>query len=98
MKRREFITAIVGAAVWPLAVQAQQGERMRRVNVLLTTAGGEGQARDAAFRQELERRGWLDGRNVQINTRIIDPADGFAQAQLIAKEFVAQRPNVILVQ
>ena len=42
--------------------------------------------------------GWLDGRNVQINTRIIDPADGLAQAQLIAKEFIAQRPNVILVQ
>jgi putative ABC transport system substrate-binding protein len=98
MKRREFITLVGGAAVWPLGARAQQGERMRRVNVLLPTAGSEGQARDAAFRQELERRGWLDGRNVQINTRFIDPADGLAQAQLIAKELVAQRPNVILVQ
>jgi len=98
MRRREFITLIGGAAAWPLAARAQQNERVRRVNVLLTTAGDEGQARDAAFRQGLERRGWLEGRNVQISTRILDPAEGPAQAELIAKEFVALRPDVILVQ
>jgi putative tryptophan/tyrosine transport system substrate-binding protein len=98
MKRREFITLLGGAAAWPLAARAQQSERIRRVNVLLTTTGGEGQARDAAFRAGLERRGWLDGRNVQISTRFIDPADGLETTQLIAKEFVALRPDVILVQ
>jgi ABC-type uncharacterized transport system substrate-binding protein len=103
--RREFITLLGAAAAssvsWPLAARAQQGEqgeRVRRVNVLLTTTGGEGRARDVAFRQGLERRGWLEGRNVHISTRILDPADGPAQAQLIAKEFVALRPDVILVQ
>ena len=98
MKRRAFITLLGSAAALPLAGRAQQGERMRRVNVLLTTAGGEGQARDAAFRKELERRGWTNGRNVQIDTRILSPAEGQAQAQLVVKEFVAQKPDVILVQ
>jgi putative ABC transport system substrate-binding protein len=71
---------------------------MKRVNVLLATAGGEGQARDAALRKELERRGWLDGQNIHIDTRIVEPADGPAQAQRIAEEFIAQRPDVMLVQ
>jgi putative ABC transport system substrate-binding protein len=98
MRRREFIWTVGVAVAWPLAARAQQGERMRRVNVLLTTTGGEGQARDAAFRAGLDRRGWIDGRNVQISTRFIDPADGLETAQLIAKEFVALRPDAILVQ
>ena len=61
MRRREFITLLGGAAAaWPLAARAQQGERMRRIGVLMTLAAGdpEGQARVAAFAQGLQQLGW----------------------------------------
>ena len=71
MKRREFITLLGGAAAWPLAARAQQGERMRRIGVLMTSAADdpEGQARVAAFLQGLQQLGWTEGRNVRIDTR-----------------------------
>src|SRR5215468_6060968 len=72
MKRREFITLLGGAAAaWPLAARAQQGERMRRIGVLMDLAENdpEGQARLAAFLQGLAQLGWTDGRNVRIDTR-----------------------------
>ena len=71
MKRREFITLLGGAAAWPLAARAQQGERMRRIGVLHTPAADDrvGQARNAAFLQRLGQLGWTDGRNIRIETR-----------------------------
>ena len=83
MKRREFITLLGGAAAaWPLAARAQQGERMRRVGVLMpqTADDPEGQARIAAFLQELQQLGWTDGRNVRIDARW-----SAADAELIRK-------------
>ena len=70
MRRREFITLLGGAAVaWPLAARAQQGDRMRRIGVLMGLAANdpEGQARVAAFLQGLQQLGWTDGRNVRID-------------------------------
>jgi K+-sensing histidine kinase KdpD len=66
MKRREFITLLGGAAAWPLAARAQQGERMRRIGVLMdaTADDEESQARVAAFRQGLQSLGWTDDRIV----------------------------------
>jgi putative tryptophan/tyrosine transport system substrate-binding protein len=72
MKRRELITLLGGAAAaWPLTARAQQGERMRRIGVLLQTAEGDPQARIevAAFLRELQELGWSEGRNVRIDTR-----------------------------
>jgi putative ABC transport system substrate-binding protein len=67
MKRREFITLLSGAVAWPLAADAQQPERMRRIGVLVSTLAPddpEWQARGNAFVQGLQERGWSDGRNV----------------------------------
>src|SRR5262245_59022197 len=69
--RRELIAAFGCAAAWPLAAGAQQGERMRRVGVLVAAAAGdpEYQARNVAFLQSLQQLGWAEGRNVRIDTR-----------------------------
>jgi putative ABC transport system substrate-binding protein len=96
MQRREFITLLGGAAVaWPLAAHAQQGERVRRIGVLLSSADDqEGQARIAAFLQALQQLGWIDGRNVRIDTRW--PAGNADDARKYAAELVALAPDVIL--
>jgi putative ABC transport system substrate-binding protein len=72
MKRREFISLLGGAAVWPIAARGQQGERVRRIGVLLSTSeiDPEGQSRVAALRQGLQELGWTEGRNVRIDYRL----------------------------
>jgi len=70
MRRREFVALLGSAAVaWPLVVHAQQPERMRRIGVLILYPenDSEGQLRATAFRQGLEKLGWVAGRNVQID-------------------------------
>jgi hypothetical protein len=71
MKRRAFISLLGGTAAWPLAARAQQGDRVRRIGVLMASAAddSENQARMAAFLQGLAQLGWTDGRNVRIDTR-----------------------------
>jgi ABC-type uncharacterized transport system substrate-binding protein len=68
MRRRQFITLLSGAAVWPLAARAQDG-RMRRIAVLMNNAeeDPEGQARAAVFRQGLQALGWTEGKNLRID-------------------------------
>ena len=97
IRRREFIAALGGmAATWPLAARAQQGERMRRIGVLMALAADDptGQARLIAFVQALQELGWTDGRNVRIATRwAAGDADRFRR---YAAELVALAPDVIL--
>ena len=97
MKRREFITLLGGAAAaWPLVARAQQGERMRRIGVLMSLAADDpqGQARIAAFVQGLQQLGWTDGRNVRIDTRW--GAGDADRIRRYAAELVALAPDVIL--
>src|SRR4051795_4885987 len=97
MRRREFITLVGGAAVTcPLAVRAQQPERMRRIGVLLPAAAddAEFQARLAAFHQGLALLGWTIGGNVRIDTRWATAnAD---EIRRHAAELAALAPDVIL--
>jgi hypothetical protein len=72
MRRRDFIALLGGAAAArPLAAQAQQGERMRRIGALIgsTADDPDAQVRYAAFLQGLQQLGWTDGRNVRIDIK-----------------------------
>jgi putative ABC transport system substrate-binding protein len=95
MRRRAFITLLGGAALaWPLAASAQQGERLRRIGVLMYWAedDAEGQARLAAFAQALTQLGWSDGRNLRIDTRWAT-ADDIGRH---AAELAALAPDVLV--
>jgi putative ABC transport system substrate-binding protein len=96
MRRREFMTLLGGAAAWPLATSAQQGERVRRIGVLMNRAADdpEGEARTVAFVQGLQQLGWTDGRNVRIDIRWV--AGGTDRIRKYAAELVALAPDVIL--
>jgi putative ABC transport system substrate-binding protein len=98
MKRREFITLLGGAAAgWPIAAQAQQAERVRRIGLLMGSADDpEGQARVTALKQGLQDLGWIDGRNIQIETRFGGADAGHIRVQ--AAELVALAPDVIVGQ
>jgi putative ABC transport system substrate-binding protein len=96
VRRREFITLLGGAAVWPLAARAQQDARMRRIGVLLPAAAddAEWQAWVGAFLQALALMGWTTGRNVRIDTRWA--TTNAAEIRRHAAELVALAPDVIL--
>jgi putative tryptophan/tyrosine transport system substrate-binding protein len=96
MRRREFISLLGGAAAWPLAAGAQQGERMRRLGVLMPFTADDlpGRARLATFVQALQQLGWTDGRNVRIEPRWGGGNAG--DIRKFAAELVALAPDVIL--
>jgi putative tryptophan/tyrosine transport system substrate-binding protein len=98
VKRREFISLLGGAAAgWPLAARAQQGERMRRIGVLMgyPDSDAAGQAYVAAFREGLQKLGWAEGRNIRIDFRWAAGSDAESM-QRFAKELVALQPDLIL--
>jgi putative ABC transport system substrate-binding protein len=96
LRRRQFITLLGGAAAaWPLAARAQQ-ERMRRIGVLMLYPENdpEGQLRATAFRQGLQKLGWVVGRNVQIDFQWgLGDADWIQSA---ATQELRLAPDVIL--
>jgi putative tryptophan/tyrosine transport system substrate-binding protein len=99
MRRRKFIKLIVGtAAAWPLGAGAQQPDRMRRIGVLMGFAESdrEGQTFVAAFREELQKLGWAEGRNIRIDYRWT--ALDKELIKRFAKELVALQPDLILTQ
>jgi putative ABC transport system substrate-binding protein len=97
MRRRDFISFLGGAvAAWPIATRAQQSERMRRVGVLTGIGGADAETkvRISGFLQSLERLGWTEGRNLQVDIR--GGAGSNAAVKKYAAELVTLRPDVIL--
>ncbi len=96
MRRREFVTIIGGAALWPLVTQAQQSKRLRRIGVIVPAVADDlvWQARVSAFIQGLATLGWNVGQNVEIETRWGTPNDGEIRKQAMA--MAALSPDIIL--
>jgi putative tryptophan/tyrosine transport system substrate-binding protein len=98
MRRRSFITLLGGAAAaWPLAARAQQGERARRVGVLMAWLDDDPDilARVAAFRQELRKLGWSEGANFRLEERF--GGDDMDRLRAQAAELIELKPDAILV-
>jgi putative tryptophan/tyrosine transport system substrate-binding protein len=96
MKRRDFIAVLGGAAVWPLAARAQQGDRVRRIGVLMGGDENDPVRKTfvSAFTQALAGLGWTEGRNMRMDVRW----GGFDtnRMQAFAKELVSLQPDIIL--
>jgi putative ABC transport system substrate-binding protein len=96
IRRREFITLLVGAAAWPLAARAQQGDRVRRIGVLVGAADDPVRTTYvSAFTQALANLGWTDGRNVRMDVRY--SGDDINRIPVLAQELVGSQPDIILV-
>jgi putative ABC transport system substrate-binding protein len=96
MRRRELITLLGGAAAaWPLVARAQ-GERKRRIGVLMfgDEADPDQQSRVRAFRGELVKMGWIEGRNIEIDSQFAATASD--RIRSLATNFVAQSLDAIL--
>jgi len=95
MRRREFIKLAGAAAAWPVAARAQQGERTRRIAVLMSADNPEARINHAAFVQSLKQLGWMDGQNLRIETRW---ADGTASLiRKYASDVLALTPDAVVV-
>jgi putative ABC transport system substrate-binding protein len=95
MRRREFVTLVGGAAVWPMVARAQKADRVRLVGLLLSQFEGSQEAKDrvAAVRESLQKLGWIEGRNIQIDTRY---AGGSAdRMRALAMDLTQLNPDVI---
>ena len=94
MKRREFITLLGGAAAWPLAARAQQGDRMRRIGVLMPYDENDPLAKTfvSAFIQALADLGWTGGRNVRLDLRW--GGTDINRIRALAQELVGLQPDI----
>jgi putative ABC transport system substrate-binding protein len=104
MKRRQFITLLGGAALWPLAARAQQGNRVRRIGVLVTGVESASNLNVSAFTRALAGLGWFtralaglgwtDGPNVRIDLRWGD--GDINRIRALAQKLVGLQPDIIL--
>jgi putative tryptophan/tyrosine transport system substrate-binding protein len=96
MRRREFIAALGGAAAWPLVARGQQRDRARRIGVVMAYAESDPNAQMlvAAFRDEMQRLGWFEGNNLQIDFRYA--ADDQARIRALAIELLGKSPDLMV--
>jgi putative tryptophan/tyrosine transport system substrate-binding protein len=98
MRRREFIAGLGSTAAWPLAARAQQGDRVRRVGVLMWLDKNDPGAKSdlSAFTQALADLGWTEGRNMRMDLRWYGDGDDTNRIRALAQELVGLQPDVIL--
>jgi putative tryptophan/tyrosine transport system substrate-binding protein len=96
VRRRQFITLLGGAAAWPLAARAQQPNQLRRIGVVMayTDSDPNGQVQVEAFREQLQKLGWTERNNIQIDFRYA--ADDPARIRTLALELLGLRPDVMV--
>jgi putative ABC transport system substrate-binding protein len=96
IRRREFIAGLGSAAAWPLAARAQQGDRVRRIGMIMPTDENDPRAKAFlfTFTQPLADLGWSDGRNVRMDLRWW--GDDPNRIQGLARELVGLQPDIIL--
>ena len=94
MRRREFIAGL-GAAAWPLTARAQQGDRVRRIGMLMLNENDPAQQTSvSAFTQALAGLGWTDGRNLRMDLRW--GRTDINRVQEFAQELVGLQPDIIV--
>src|SRR5262249_51007068 len=95
MRRREFITLLGAAATWPLAVRAQQSQRVRRIGALQSLAADDLAAKSsiAAFTHRLQELGWAEGRNLHVD--YYWAAGDLSRVRAAAVELARAQPDVI---
>jgi putative tryptophan/tyrosine transport system substrate-binding protein len=96
MRRRDFIAGLGSAAAWPVAARAQQGDRVRRIGVLLAGYENDPVYKDQlpAFKQALADLGWTDDRNVRMDLRW--GGGDINRVRALAQELVGVQPDIIL--
>jgi putative ABC transport system substrate-binding protein len=95
LRRRDFIAGLGGAAAWPLAARAQQGDRVRRIGVLMPGDENDvAKSNVAAFTQALAGLGWTDGRNVRMDVRWA--GGDINRMRALAQELVGLQPDIIV--
>jgi putative ABC transport system substrate-binding protein len=98
VRRRDFIKVVAASAVGcrPPIARAQQPARVRRVGILLPYAKGdtESEAYVRAFKQELEKLGWAERRNVQFDEHWT--TDDMSLVRAHATSLMASQPDVVV--
>ena len=95
MKRRTFIAGLGSAVAWPMAARAQQGDRVRRIGVLMLSDENDPEkTRLSTFAQALADLGWTDGRNVRMDIRW--GGGDINRMQSLAQELVGAHPDIIV--
>jgi putative ABC transport system substrate-binding protein len=96
MKRREFIAGLGSAAAWSLAARAQQGDRVRRIGLLIAGAENDPLMKTpiSAFTQALADLGWTDGRNVRMDLRWA--GGDINRIRALAQELVCLQSDIIV--
>jgi putative ABC transport system substrate-binding protein len=95
MKRREFIVAFSSAVAWSFGTHAQQTERIRRIGILTSLAENdpEAKSRFGTLVQSLQKLGWVEGRNLQIEYR---RGTGGTLRKSLAEELLTTQPDVLI--